>query len=606
MRRRTIHAFLFQLTLWLWACVLLAGTVRAGEVNAANSGSSAGDALSDTEIQALLRDNIDADKLAVGIVVGIVDEHGTRIISHGKLDNGTDREVDGDSVFEIGSITKVFTVLLLQDMVARGEMKLDDPVQNYLPASVRMPTYQAKPITLLHLATHTSGLPREVGNLVSPRTWRNPGADYTAEQLYDFLSHYRLQREPGARKEYSNLGVALLGYVIALKAGKDYETLVLERICRPLGMDSTRTTLTPELKSRLAVGHGLPGWPVANEDFALAPGDGGLYSTANDLLKFVSANLGLTSSSLTPLMKQTRAVHRLSSGLQVRLGWFAKGSNFSHGGDTYGYQADLQFDLQKKRGVVMLSNCARTGIINDLQGPLMNGQSLRPAGTVSVAPQLLDSYVGQYRTDDGAIFTARHEGQRFVLRWSGHPGERSRCLSFEVYPQSESVFLNKMWPTPIQATFVCESDGHSVTLTVSNSKWSFRATRISTSLPQTAPPVRIAPKTYEAYVGRYRCAFLFGLLHLGPSFNIRHETDALGDHLVGYISGKHIDTYIPSLAGGFHGCEIFPESETAFFAPWLDLRVTFERNKRGKAKHAMIELNGSTIRAARVSDQPAN
>jgi len=599
MRRQTIRLFFFQLALLLWPWFLLTASARAGEVNTANIGASAGDTLSDAEIQTLLRDNIDAGKLAVGLVVGIVDEHGTRIISHGKLDNGTDHEVDGDSVFEIGSITKVFTVLLLQDMVDRGEMKLDDPVQKYLPASVRMPTYKGKPITLLHLATHTSGLPRVAGNIVSPRSWRNPEAGYTVEQLYDFLSHYRLRREPGARTEYSNLGIALLGYVIALKAGKDYDTLVVERICRPLGMDSTRITLTPELKSRLAIGHAVPGWPVVNEDFSFLVGAGALLSTANDLLKFVSANLGLTPSGLTPLMKQSRAVHRLPSGLQVHLGWFANGCNFSHGDDTLGYQADLRFDLQKKRGVVMLSNCTRTGIIDALEEPLMNGQSLRPSGIVPVDPGLLDSYVGQYQTGNGAIYTARHEGQRFILRWIGHPGERSPCFSFEVYPKSESVFWNKMWDT--RATFV--RGGQGITLTVSDSKSSFVATRISTTVPETPPPLRIDPKICNGYVGRYRCPFL-----LACFISVRASTSAAKPTnwatTWSAISPANILTPISPVWQ--YGCEILPESETVFSAPWLDLRVTFDRNKTGKANHVVIQLNGSTILAARVSGKPAN
>src|SRR5438105_10431416 len=114
--------------------------------------------------------------------------------------------MDGDTLFAIGSITKVFTALLLQDMIERGEMKLDDPVKKYLPDSVKMPAYQGKEITLLHLATHTSGLPGGPNNL-SPKSWRDPDqADYTVEQLYSFLSHDKLPRAPGIQEEYSNLG----------------------------------------------------------------------------------------------------------------------------------------------------------------------------------------------------------------------------------------------------------------------------------------------------------------------------------------------------------------------------------------------------------------
>ena len=95
------------------------------------------------------------------MVIGIVDEHGSQVFAAGKLDNGTDQEVNGDTLFEIGSATKTFTVLLLPDMVERGQMKLDDPVAKYLPASVKMPTHGGKEITLLDLATHTSALPRD-------------------------------------------------------------------------------------------------------------------------------------------------------------------------------------------------------------------------------------------------------------------------------------------------------------------------------------------------------------------------------------------------------------------------------------------------------------
>jgi CubicO group peptidase (beta-lactamase class C family) len=110
-------------------------------------------------IHAFLQHRVGVEKRDVGMVVGIVDEHGSRVVSYGKLDNGTGREVNGDTLFEVGSITKTFTALLLQDMVERGEMRLDDPVAEYLPKSVRMPTHNGKQITLLQLATHTSGLP---------------------------------------------------------------------------------------------------------------------------------------------------------------------------------------------------------------------------------------------------------------------------------------------------------------------------------------------------------------------------------------------------------------------------------------------------------------
>ena len=198
-------------------------------------------------------------------MVGIVDEHGSSVVSYGKMDNGTDQDVNGDTLFEIGSVTKTFTGLLLQDMIERGEMKLDDPVAKYLPASVKMPTYNGKEITLFHLATHTSGLPKMPDNF-DPRRADNLAADYTVEKLYAFLSGYQLTCDPGAKFEYSNLGIGLLGHVITLKAGTDYESLVVDRICRPLKMDSTRIMLTPELKARFAQGHNELGYAIPSLD----------------------------------------------------------------------------------------------------------------------------------------------------------------------------------------------------------------------------------------------------------------------------------------------------------------------------------------------------
>jgi len=141
MKVRTFNPFPFQLALSL---LLAFARMEAEEFPAENVKASPGDTLTDVEIKTMLRDYIDTDKLGAGLAVGIMDEHGARVVCYGKMDNDTDRDVDGDSLFEIGSITKVFTALLLQDMVERGEMNLDDPVQRYLPDSVKMPTYQGR------------------------------------------------------------------------------------------------------------------------------------------------------------------------------------------------------------------------------------------------------------------------------------------------------------------------------------------------------------------------------------------------------------------------------------------------------------------------------
>jgi len=167
------------------------------------------------------------------MVIGLVDEKGTKVFSAGKLDNETDGTVSGNTLFFIGSVSKTFTALAFLDMVEHGEVKLDDPLAKYLPPSVKVPSYQGKQITLNDLATQASGLPFNPDSMKGP----DERADYeqfTADKMYAFLSEYALSRQPGTEFQYSNVGMALLGRALMNKTGKDYESLIAERVCGQL------------------------------------------------------------------------------------------------------------------------------------------------------------------------------------------------------------------------------------------------------------------------------------------------------------------------------------------------------------------------------------
>ena len=209
--------------------------------------------LPDSEIRKILAERIDTNHLSVGMVVGVIEPKGRRVIAHGSLGKADPHPPDSGTIFEIGSITKVFTALLLAEMAHHGEVSLFDPVAKYLPKDVRAPERSGRSITLKDLATHTSGLPRLPTNL-APKNPANPYADYTVEQLYQFLSTYELTRDIGSRFEYSNIGGGLLGHVLARRANTNYEDLVHSRIGGPLGMNSTGITLMPKQKARLAAG----------------------------------------------------------------------------------------------------------------------------------------------------------------------------------------------------------------------------------------------------------------------------------------------------------------------------------------------------------------
>jgi D-alanyl-D-alanine-carboxypeptidase/D-alanyl-D-alanine-endopeptidase len=180
---------------------------------------------SNDEIREILVKRIDQQKQAVGIVVGVIEPTGRRVVAYGNLAAGDPRTLDGDTIFEIGSVTKVFTSLLLADMVNRKEVALDDPAAKYLPESVKMPERNGKSITLLDLSTHRSGLPPLPSNFKLKDPY-NPYGDYNVDDLYQFLSGYTLARDPGSEFEYSNLGAGLLGHLLAYRAGTDYGSLV--------------------------------------------------------------------------------------------------------------------------------------------------------------------------------------------------------------------------------------------------------------------------------------------------------------------------------------------------------------------------------------------
>jgi D-alanyl-D-alanine-carboxypeptidase/D-alanyl-D-alanine-endopeptidase len=309
----------------------------------------------------------------VGVVVGVVNRRGTHTFSYGETVLGNGNGPDGDTLFEIGSVTKTFTALLLADMVEKGILNLEDPIEDFLPDSVKVPSFGGRKITLLDLATHTSGLPRLPSNMhvFQEPDDPNPYANYTVDMLYEFLSNYSLRREPGTEFEYSNLGVGLLGHILELVTGTDYETLVLERICKPLGMDSTRITLTSEESQRVAQGYDTYGNPTCNWDFDVLAPCGALRSTVNDLNKYVSANLGLLETNLSAAIALTHAAFRENNTLNpewaIGLTWYKFETDWDfpdteemdviyHGGDTYGYSCYVGFIEEEKIGVIVLSN----------------------------------------------------------------------------------------------------------------------------------------------------------------------------------------------------------------------------------------------------------
>jgi serine-type D-Ala-D-Ala carboxypeptidase/endopeptidase len=264
-------------------------------------------------------------------------------------------------------------------MVERGEVMLNDPVRKFLPTSVTVPTYRGKEITLVDLATQTSGLPRDSVK-VDLNSDTSPYAEYTASELYVFLGSYRLQRDPGSKYEYSNVGMGLLGHALALRAGIRYEDLLRSRIFEPLGMTSTTITLNAEQRFRRATGYNVKLSAVQPWAGGVIDPAGSINSTAADMLKFGAAVVD-SRSPLKAAFARMTSVKRPSDNprSQSVLGWgmFTLGANeiLGHSGGTFGFQTRLIVDITRKRSVVAWIN-GQGPDVTDLVGLALDRPSL--------------------------------------------------------------------------------------------------------------------------------------------------------------------------------------------------------------------------------------
>ena len=314
----------------------------------------------------------DADSLArafktqqqlPGLVVAFTGPDGRRVRSYGVAALEDSTRLTADTRFEIGSVTKVFTALLLADAAERGAVALDAPIGRYLPDSVDAPTHEEQSIQLLHLATHTSGLPSLPANLNVRANPRDPYVNYGAPALHAFLDGYELPRASGAQYAYSNLGAGLLGHLLARQSGtSSYPALLRRRVLAPLGLGGTYVPPPADTTdAALAQGYAAPGQPASYWRFDTLAGAGALRSTTADLLRFLEQQL---APGATPLSAAIRRTHERRPDLPgpVALGWHVAsppdvaGPLYWHNGGTGGFRSFVGFLPEEQRGVVVLTN----------------------------------------------------------------------------------------------------------------------------------------------------------------------------------------------------------------------------------------------------------
>jgi D-alanyl-D-alanine-carboxypeptidase/D-alanyl-D-alanine-endopeptidase len=543
------------------------------------------------QVIASIQDRINGE-LNPSIVVGVVDPEGSRYFTFGKKSRRGEVP-DEHTVYEIGSISKVFTCIILSKLAADGKVSLADPVQKYLPDSVKMPTRNGV-ITLEDLATHLSGLPRLPSNM-SPADPQNPYADYSLAQLHSFLTNYELDRDIGAAYEYSNLAMGLLGQVIGVAShSSSYEALLGETVVEPLSMSHTGITLSPEMQAKLASGHSL-GREVKNWDIPTLAGAGAIRSCLEDMIRFISANLGLVNSSLYDAMTEShKSRHdKVPGNMEVGLGWhIAKGSDGDiiwHNGGTGGYRSFAGFVKEKQKGIVVLTNSTES--VDDIGFHLLDtSRELR-----SVVPYIssllekvienegLDAAVKLYRDlweneRDSYNFSEsilNSLGYYYLMDDQNEAALTVFKLNIERYPESSNTYdsYGEALMKDGHNELAIEQYRKSLELNPGNTN---AAEKLAEMGVQIEPDVSLPEDWLEELTGTYK---------LFPNFDI-------------VITSENRRLF--AQATGQARFELFAKSKTEFYYKVVNAQITFVPDDSGVVNSFTLFQNGREMVGKRV------
>ena len=449
---------------------------------------------------------------AGGVAAAWIDTGGVTFFNTGTFDTGDARPVTPDTQFEIGSVTKVFTALLLADTLREGKVKLADIVG--APFGAGAVTYQ-------QLATHTSGLPRMPADFVSSDPL-NPYAEETIPVMVKSFDAVAAGLKP-APSSYSNFGFAVLGQALAAVWAQPYEAVLAQRVLQPLGLRDTVLSWRLADPKRLAPPHSGSG-PGRNWDLNAFSPAGSLVSTSRDLARLVQACLGLTSTALQEALAETMRPHAPGDApaRQIGLAWQIEQRGASqviwHNGATGGYHSFVAFDLAKKAGLVLIVNQARG--LEGLGFSLLAGQ-LPPAPRASVAPAAsLKEFLGNYPLAPSFVMAVTAEGDQLYVQATNQPRLTLQSISADRYGVKGVA---------AEVSFERDSAGKIIALILHQNGMNQRAPRTAPGEKSPAPPlpaeVTLTQDELDGYVGRYR---------LGPmEFTVKHEESRLLVQLTG-------------------------------------------------------------------------
>ena len=520
-------------------------------------------------IQAILDARV-ASTPGVGIIAGVIDRGKVTVYKAGS--SGASRPLDEHTLFEIGSVTKTFTANVFAEMVLDGEVKLTDPVAKYLPSSVHVPSLDGNQITLLSLATQHSGLPRLPSNLVPNAD--DPYATYSVADLYAFLSAYKLPRDPGARFEYSNLGLGLLGVALSNRAKTDYATLLRQRVFAPLHMQESVVAVGAAIQPADAVGHDVGGDAVHSWGFTDAiAGAGAIRSSLSDMLKYLRCNMGQGPLAKACIFAQ-QPRDTIPAG-RIGLVWWtnARGGFINHGGDTAGFHALVMMTPDRSKGVVIMSNGPE---VTDIGMHVLDPRYLvSPAPpVVTLDPASIASCVGAYaNTALGLKMTISQQNGALNEQIEGqeaYPIYASRVDHF--YLRVVQAYLEFVHQNGRVAGIILTQNGRDIPLYRLDSDGKPLATSLEHAYP---PAVTIDAATLKSYVGTYD----------------------VGDGITYTVTAFNGQVFLQ--VTGQAPLEIYPSAKDHFYYKIVDAQVTFQRNGAGKVVGVTLYQNGRNLTGTR-------
>ena len=527
-------------------------------------------AISNEEVRAALEQRYKGDRTGACIAAGVIDD-GAIATAYYCADPKSQRPYDAHTAFEIGSVTKTMTSALLAEFVARREVALNDPIAKLLPPGTPVPSFNGREIAIADVVTHMSGLPGVPANY-RPPDLNNPYAAATERDLLDALASTRLTRAPGSKWEYSNFATIVLSYALAKRSGKDYETLLRERLLIPLGMNETYVAQRPP-QVRLAQGHLPGGAPAVPWDFHPdMAGVGGVRATLPDMLRYLEGQLGTRESTITPALARTQEEVASVDGHRMGMNWNLLIRNartrISHEGGTGGYSSFAGFDRAAKRAVVLLSDTALTasGGLGSLGAHLLDPSVLVSAPHVAATAdaKLIDALAGKYRLRGGLGLELRHKGSGLTIQADGQPEfEMGYDSAGDFYPVKFDALLRPKRKADGTYTFTWFQGGAVL-----------EAERLG-------PPVAVASQwtpteaQLEDYVGSYP---------LMPNFALR--IFATGAKL--FVQGTNQ-----------RSLELAPVERDAFIAESVAAELDFKRDAGDKVVSMTFRQRGQIVQAER-------